>query len=76
MPVSYTHLHNNDGIDLEMSRNFLIETCVFDQADDAVVIKAERNENAWRLSTPCENIVRRHCDILKGHTLLLSLIHI
>lgn len=25
------HGHNNDGIDLEMSRNFLIENCVFDQ---------------------------------------------
>ena len=64
------HGHNNDGIDLEMSRNFLIENCVFDQGDDAVVIKAGRNQDAWRLNTPCENIVIRHCDILKGHTLL------
>ena len=29
-----------------------------------------RNQDAWRLNTPCENIVIRHCDILKGHTLL------
>lgn len=64
------HGHNNDGIDLEMSRNFLVEHCVFDQGDDAVVIKAGRNQDAWRLNTPCENIVVRHCDILKGHTLL------
>jgi len=64
------HGHNNDGIDLEMSRNFLIENCVFDQGDDAVVIKAGRNQDAWRLNTPCENIVVRHCNILKGHTLL------
>mgnify|MGYP000099122350 CR=1 FL=1 len=64
------HGHNNDGIDLEMSRNFLIENCVFDQGDDAVVIKAGRNQDAWRLNTPCENIVIRHCNILKGHTLL------
>ena len=64
------HGHNNDGIDFEMSRNFLVEDCSFDQGDDAVVIKAGRNQDAWRLNTPCENIVIRRCQILKGHTLL------
>lgn len=64
------HGHNNDGVDLEMSCNFLIEDCSFDQGDDAVVIKAGRNRDAWRLNTPCENIVIRNCTILKGHTLL------
>jgi len=64
------HGHNNDGIDLEMSRNFLVEDCLFDQGDDAVVIKAGRNRDAWRLDTPCENIVVRNCTIMKGHTLL------
>lgn len=64
------HGHNNDGIDFEMSRNFLVEDCSFDQGDDAVVIKAGRNQDAWRLNTPCENIVIRNCRILKGHTLL------
>ncbi len=64
------HGHNNDGVDLEMSRNFLVENCTFDQGDDAVVIKAGRNRDAWRLNTPCENIVIRNCTILEGHTLL------
>lgn len=64
------HGHNNDGIDLEMSRNFLIEHCTFDQGDDAVVIKSGRNQDAWRLHTPSENIVIRHCTIREGHTLL------
>ena len=64
------HGHNNDGIDFEMSRNFLVEDCSFDQGDDAVVIKAGRNQDAWRLNTPCKNIVIRNCQILKGHTLL------
>ncbi|MDL2304725.1 glycoside hydrolase family 28 protein [Bacteroides sp. OttesenSCG-928-D19] len=64
------HGHNNDGVDLEMSRNFLIEDCIFDQGDDAVVIKSGRNQDAWRLNTPCENIVVRNCTILAGHTLL------
>jgi polygalacturonase len=35
----------------------LVENCVFDQSDDAVVIKAGRNRDAWRLSTPAENIL-------------------
>lgn len=64
------HGHNNDGIDFEMSRNFLVENCTFDQGDDAVVIKAGRNRDAWRLNTPCENIVIRNCKILEGHTML------
>lgn len=64
------HGHNSDGVDLEMSRNFLVEKCVFDQGDDAVVIKAGRNQDAWRLNTPSENIVIRHCEIRAGHTLL------
>lgn len=64
------HGHNNDGIDLEMARNFLIENCIFDQGDDAVVIKAGRNRDAWRLNMPTENIVIRYCEILEGHTLL------
>ena len=64
------HGHNNDGVDFEMSRNFLVEDCTFDQGDDAVVIKSGRNRDAWRLNTPCENIVIRNCNILKGHVLL------
>lgn len=64
------HGHNNDGVDFEMSRNFLVDNCTFDQGDDAVVIKSGRNRDAWRLNTPCENIVVRNCTILKGHTLL------
>ena len=64
------HGHNNDGIDLEMTRNFLVEDCIFDQGDDAVVIKSGRNQDAWRLNTPSENIVVRNCTVLKGHVLL------
>lgn len=64
------HGHNNDGIDIEMTRNVLVEQCTFDQGDDAVVIKSGRNRDAWRLNSPTENVVVRHCDIHEGHTLL------
>lgn len=66
----YAHGHNNDGIDIEMTKNFLVEDCVFDQGDDAVVIKAGRNHDAWRVGCPTENIVVRNCVIKKGHVLL------
>ena len=64
------HGNNNDGIDVEMSRDVLIERCRFDQGDDGVVIKSGRNRDAWRLATPTENVFVRDCEIVNGHTLL------
>ena len=63
------HGHNTDGIDPEQTKNMLIENCIFDQGDDAIVIKAGRNHDGWR-GQPCENIVIRHCTIRKGHRFL------
>ncbi len=53
-----------------MSKNFLVENCTFDQGDDAVVIKSGRNQDAWRVNEPTENIVVRHCKIKQGNVLL------
>lgn len=66
----YAHGHNNDGIDVEMTQHAVIENCVFDQGDDAVVIKAGRNQDAWRLATPTQDIVVRNCTVVQGHCLL------
>lgn len=66
----YAHGHNNDGIDIEMTQHAIIEDCVFDQGDDAVVIKSGRNQDAWRLATPTQDIVVRNCTVVKGHCLL------
>lgn len=66
----YAHGHNNDGVDVEMTRNVLIENCTFDQGDDAIVIKSGRNRDAWRLATPSENIEIRNCTVVNGHVLL------
>lgn len=67
----YAHGHNNDGIDIEMTRNFLIEDCLFDQGDDGVVIKSGRNHDAWRIGRPTENIVVRNCRVRNAHGLLV-----
>lgn len=66
----YAHGHNNDGIDLEMTQHALVENCRFDQGDDAVVLKAGRNQDGWRLNMPTQDIVVRNCEIIKGHCLL------
>ena len=39
-----------------MTKNVLVENCRFDQGDDAVVIKSGRNQDAWRLACPSENV--------------------
>lgn len=66
----YAHGHNNDGIDIEMTQHVVVEKCTFDQGDDAVVIKSGRNQDAWRLATPSQDIVVRTCTVVKGHCLL------
>lgn len=64
------HGHNNDGVDPEMSQNVLIEGCQFDQGDDAISVKSGRDMDAWRLATPCRNVVVRNCRIVNGHQLM------
>lgn len=62
-----SHGPNNDGIDPESCRNVLIEHCFLDCGDDCFTIKAGRDEDAWRVGRPCENIVIRHCETRGGH---------
>lgn len=66
----YAHGHNNDGIDIECCRNVLVEKCRFDQGDDAIVVKAGRNQDAWRLGKCTENVEIRDCEVVDGHVLL------
>ena len=66
----YAHGHNNDGIDIEMTSRAVVEDCIFDQGDDAVVLKSGRNQDAWRLATPTEDIVIRRCTVVQGHCLM------
>jgi len=67
---TFAHGHNNDGVDVDMTKNVLIEKCHFDQGDDGIVLKAGRNADAWRLNRCTENVVVRDCDMVKSHSLL------
>lgn len=62
--------HNNDGIDVNASRNVLIEGCSLEQGDDGVVIKSGRDRDGRRVGVPCENVEVRNCTIRSGHALL------
>lgn len=55
------HGFNNDGVDIEMTKNVLIEDSVFDQGDDGIVFKSGRNRDAWRVGRPTENVEVRNC---------------
>ena len=52
---------NNDGADPDSCTNVLIENCNFKTGDDAIAIKSGRDNDAWRIGQPSENIVIRNC---------------
>lgn len=65
-----SHRMNNDGVDPDSSRNVLIEDCVFRTGDDAVAIKAGRDQDGWRIGRPTERVVVRNCEMPTVHNAL------
>ncbi len=62
---------NSDGIDIESSRNVLVEDCRLEQGDDGFVIKSGRDRDGRRLATPTENVLIRNCEVHGAtHTML------
>lgn len=57
---------NDDGIDPDSSHDVLIENCDIDTHDDAISIKAGRDQDAWQRGG-AKNIVIRNCK-LKSQT--------
>ena len=60
----------NDGIDLEMSRHFVIEDCVFDQGGDAISIKSGRVKEMWNSPSSTRFILIRRCEAKRGRAFL------
>jgi hypothetical protein len=58
---------NNDGCNLDSTRNAIVEHCTFATGDDSVALKSGMNEDGWRVGRPTENIVVRHCRAKRGH---------
>ena len=55
-----------DGIDVESSKNVLIEYCSLDCQDDTYTMKSGRGWDGLRINRPTENVVVRHSLALRG----------
>lgn len=64
------HGFNNDGIDVEMTRNVLVDGGVFSAGDDGFVFKSGRNRDGWRLGVSTENVLVRNAHVRFAHSLL------
>lgn len=58
---------STDGIDIDSSRNVLIENCDIDCNDDNICLKAGRDADGLRVNRPTENVVIRDCITRAGH---------
>lgn len=71
--ISYkTKNINNDGVDIELSKNVLIEKMNFKQGDDNISIKAGRDNDGRNTKNPTENIVIRNCKFNGLHGVVLG----
>ena len=59
--------NNTDGINLDSSKDALVEYCLINAGDDGVVIKSGINEDGWRVNKPTENIVVRNITTSISH---------
>lgn len=65
--VNSVGIPRGDGIDIESSKNVLIEYCTLSTGDDAFTMKSGRGEDGLNVNRSTENVVVRHCLALKGH---------
>ncbi len=65
--VNSVGIPRGDGIDIESSRNVLIEYCTLSCGDDCFTMKAGRGEDGMRVNRPTENVVVRFCLAREGH---------
>lgn len=65
--VNSIEVPSGDGIDIESSRNVLIEYCTLNNGDDCFTLKAGRADDGVRVGRPTENVVIRHSLALHGH---------
>lgn len=61
------HGPSSDGIDIDSSREVLVENCDIDANDDNICLKAGRDADGLRVNRPTENVVVRNCITRAGH---------
>jgi len=65
--VNSVGIPRGDGIDIESSRNVLIEYSTLSSGDDCFTMKAGRGADGLRVNKPTENVVVRFCLAKEGH---------
>ena len=55
-----------DGVDIESTRNALVEYCSLDCQDDCYTMKSGRGVDGVRVNRPTDGVVVRHCLALRG----------
>ncbi|MFC4873837.1 glycoside hydrolase family 28 protein [Negadavirga shengliensis] len=65
--VNSVGIPRGDGIDIESSRNVLIEYSTLNNGDDCFTMKSGRGDDGIRVNRPTENVVVRHCLAKEGH---------
>ncbi|SFC45933.1 Glycosyl hydrolases family 28 [Zunongwangia mangrovi] len=65
--VNSVGIPRGDGIDIESSKNVLIEYSTLNSGDDCFTMKAGRGEDGLRVNMPTENVVIRYCLAKQGH---------
>ena len=58
---------NTDGIDLDCSKNVLLENSSFDTGDDGICIKSGRDEEGRKRGVPTEDVIIRNCTVYHAH---------
>jgi DNA sulfur modification protein DndE len=58
---------NGDGVDVESTRFFRIENCVFDTGDDGICLKSGRNAEGRKRGVPTSDGVITGCTVYKAH---------
>lgn len=65
--VNSLQIPRGDGIDVESSKNVLIEYCTLNCGDDCFTLKSGRGEEGVRIGKPTENVVIRYSLAQQGH---------
>lgn len=65
--VNSVGIPRGDGIDIESTKNVLIEYSTLNCGDDCFTMKAGRGDDGLRVNRPTENVVVRYCLAQKGH---------
>lgn len=65
--VNSVGIPRGDGIDIESSKNVLIEYSTLNNGDDCFTIKSGRGDDGRRVNISSENIVIRHSLAQQGH---------